>query len=78
MTASRGSWTEAWRRDGCPPLCCSGGLQENDIIISINGQSVVSASDVSDVIKKENTLNMVVRRGNEDVMVTVVPEEVDP
>ncbi|KAG8517375.1 Serine protease HTRA1 [Galemys pyrenaicus] len=56
----------------------AGGLKENDVIISINGQSVVSASDVSDVIKKEDTLNMVVRRGNEDIMITVVPEEIDP
>lgn len=62
----------------CFPLCYSGGLKENDVIISINGQSVVSANDVSDVIKKENTLNMVVRRGNEDIMITVIPEEIDP
>lgn len=39
---------------------------------------MVSASDVSDVIKKESTLHMVVRRGNEDTMITVVPEEIDP
>jgi HtrA serine peptidase 1 len=56
----------------------SGGLKENDVIISINGQSVVTANDVSDVIKKENTLNMVVRRGNEDIVITVIPEEIDP
>lgn len=59
-------------------LSCSGGLKENDVIISINGQSVTSANDVSDVIKKESTLNMVVRRGNEDIMITVIPEEIDP
>ncbi|TKC35923.1 hypothetical protein EI555_012149 [Monodon monoceros] len=56
----------------------AGGLKENDVIISINGQSVISANDVSDVIKKESTLNMVVRRGNEDIMITVIPEEIDP
>ncbi|OBS66532.1 hypothetical protein A6R68_04927 [Neotoma lepida] len=56
----------------------AGGLKENDVIISINGQSVVTANDVSDVIKKESTLNMVVRRGNEDIMITVIPEEIDP
>lgn len=48
------------------------------MIISINGQSITSASDVSDIIKKDSTLNMVVRRGNEDVMLTVTPEEIDP
>lgn len=48
------------------------------MIISINGQAIISANDVSDIIKKDSTLNMVVRRGNEDIMVTVVPEEIDP
>lgn len=56
----------------------SGGLKENDVIISINGQAIISASDVSDLIKKDNILNMVVRRGNEDIMITVIPEEIDP
>ncbi|POI31308.1 hypothetical protein CIB84_004941, partial [Bambusicola thoracicus] len=56
----------------------AGGLKDNDVIISINGQSITSASDVSDIIKKDSTLNMVVRRGNEDVMLTVIPEEIDP
>ncbi|XP_005048862.1 PREDICTED: serine protease HTRA1 [Ficedula albicollis] len=56
----------------------AGGLKDNDVIISINGQSISSASDVSDIIKKDSTLHMVVRRGNEDVMLTVVPEEIDP
>ncbi|XP_074764011.1 serine protease HTRA1 isoform X2 [Athene noctua] len=56
----------------------AGGLKDNDVIISINGQSISSASDVSDIIKKDSMLNMVVRRGNEDVMLTVVPEEIDP
>lgn len=55
-----------------------GGLKENDVIISINGQSILSANDVSDVIKKDNTLSLVVRRGNEDIILTVIPDEIDP
>ncbi|XP_058400374.1 serine protease HTRA1-like [Diceros bicornis minor] len=55
----------------------AGGLKENDVIISINGLSVVSANDISNVIKKESTLNMAVPRGNEDIMITVIPEEID-
>ncbi|GAA6090222.1 serine protease HTRA1B, partial [Tachysurus ichikawai] len=55
-----------------------GGLQESDVIISINGQRITSASDVSDAIKKDNTLRTVVRRGNEDVILTIVPEEIEP
>ncbi|KAL7869955.1 hypothetical protein AOLI_G00139430 [Acnodon oligacanthus] len=55
-----------------------GGLQESDVIISINGQRISSASDVSAAIKKDETLRAVVRRGNEDVILTIIPEEIDP
>ncbi|XP_068455355.1 serine protease HTRA1B-like [Clinocottus analis] len=54
------------------------GLQEKDVIISINGERITSASDVSAAIKRDDTLRAVVRRGNEDVLVTIVPEEVEP
>ncbi|KAK1905221.1 Serine protease HTRA1A [Dissostichus eleginoides] len=53
------------------------GLKEHDVIISINGQRISSATDVSAIIKKENTLRVVVRRGNEDAILTVVPVEID-
>ncbi|TUD36248.1 Serine protease HTRA1A [Bagarius yarrelli] len=55
-----------------------GGLQEHDVIISINSQQITSASDVSAAIKKDSTLRTVVRRGNEDVILTIVPEEIEP
>ncbi|XP_061896348.1 serine protease HTRA1B-like, partial [Entelurus aequoreus] len=54
------------------------GLQDSDVIISINGERVTSASDVSAAIKRDATLRMVVRRGNEDVVVSVLPEEAEP
>ncbi|XP_053731818.1 serine protease HTRA1A-like [Synchiropus splendidus] len=54
------------------------GLKEHDVIISINGQRISSATDVSTVIKTGDSLRVVVRRGNEDVIVTVVPMEIDP
>lgn len=54
------------------------GLKESDVIISINGERITSASDVSAAIKRDDTLRMVVRRGNEDVILTIIPEEVDP
>ncbi|KAK1166590.1 serine protease HTRA1B-like isoform X1 [Acipenser oxyrinchus oxyrinchus] len=56
----------------------AGGVKEHDVIISINGKLITSSSDVSDAIKKDSTLRMVVRRGNEDVILTVVPDEIDP
>ncbi|XP_042289469.1 serine protease HTRA1A-like isoform X2 [Thunnus albacares] len=54
------------------------GLKEHDVIISINGQRISSATDVSTVIKRDDTLRVVVRRGNEDAILTVVPMEIDP
>lgn len=54
------------------------GLSEGDVIISINGERVTSASDVSAAIKREETLRAVVRRGNEDTILTIVPEEIEP
>uniref|UniRef100_A0AAY5EWA4 PDZ domain-containing protein n=1 Tax=Electrophorus electricus TaxID=8005 RepID=A0AAY5EWA4_ELEEL len=54
------------------------GLKESDVIISINSQRITSASDVSATIKKDDTLRTVVRRGNEDIILTIVPEEIDP
>ncbi|XP_076844027.1 serine protease HTRA1B isoform X2 [Brachyhypopomus gauderio] len=56
----------------------AGGLKESDVIISINSQPITSASDVSTAIKKDDTLRIVVRRGNEDAILTIVPEEIDP
>lgn len=54
------------------------GLQESDVIISINGEPVASASDVSAAIRQGEKLRTVVRRGNEDVILTIIPEEVEP
>lgn len=54
------------------------GLKEGDVIISINSEAVASASDVSAAIKRDDKLRTVVRRGNEDVILTIVPEEIDP
>lgn len=54
------------------------GLQESDVIISINGEQITSASDVSAAIKRDESLRTVVRRGNEDIILTIVPEEIDP
>uniref|UniRef100_UPI00398EFAD1 serine protease HTRA1B n=1 Tax=Pristiophorus japonicus TaxID=55135 RepID=UPI00398EFAD1 len=56
----------------------SGGLKDNDVIISINNQLVTSASDVSEAIKKDSSLTIVVRRSNEDVIINVVSEEIEP
>lgn len=55
-----------------------GGVKENDIIISVNGVRISSSSDVSAVVNSHAVLRIIVRRGNEDVPLTVVPMEIDP
>lgn len=59
-------------------LSSSAGLKEHDVIISINGHRISTATDVSAAIKRDDTLKVVVRRGNEDAILTVVPIEIDP
>lgn len=69
---------EALNHSSLHLLSFSGGLKEHDVIISINGQRISSATDVSAAIKREGNLRIVVRRGNEDAILTVVPVEIDP
>ncbi|XP_041066157.1 serine protease HTRA1B [Carcharodon carcharias] len=56
----------------------NGGLKDNDVIISINNQLVTSSSDVSEAIRKDPSLSILVRRSNEDVIINVVTEEIEP
>ncbi|MGH0138055.1 UNVERIFIED_CONTAM: hypothetical protein FKN15_064166 [Acipenser sinensis] len=55
----------------------SSGMKDHDVIISINSQTVNITEDVSKAVQSDSILSVVVRRGNEDVMLTVVPEEID-
>ncbi|XP_063291356.1 serine protease HTRA1 [Pelobates fuscus] len=53
------------------------GLKESDVIISIGGKTVTSSNDVSDAVRQDSILRIVVRRGNEDIAITVTPTEID-
>ncbi|XP_073510032.1 serine protease HTRA1-like [Phyllobates terribilis] len=53
----------------------SAGMKDHDVIISINGRTVSTTEDVSEAVKISETLSIVVRRGNEDIILNVVPEE---
>uniref|UniRef100_A0A8D0GYC9 HtrA serine peptidase 4 n=1 Tax=Sphenodon punctatus TaxID=8508 RepID=A0A8D0GYC9_SPHPU len=59
------------------PLTFNAGVRDGDVIISINGRTVTSTTDVSEATKNSNTLSIVVRRGNEDMILTVTPDEID-
>lgn len=58
-------------------LTCSAGLTEHDVIISINGRDISSMQEVSDAVQSGAALSVLVRRRDEDVSLTVVPEDVD-
>ncbi|XP_072255877.1 serine protease HTRA4 [Pyxicephalus adspersus] len=53
----------------------SAGMKDHDVIISINGRTVSTTEEVSEAVKISETLSIVVRRGNEDIILNVVPEE---
>uniref|UniRef100_UPI00398F7504 serine protease HTRA1-like isoform X1 n=2 Tax=Pristiophorus japonicus TaxID=55135 RepID=UPI00398F7504 len=55
----------------------SAGLRDRDIIISINGNTITTSEQVSEAIKNNDTLSLVVRRGNEDLMITVIPDIIE-
>lgn len=44
----------------------------------MNGHRISSAADVSAAIKRDASLRVVVRRGNEDAIITIVPMEIEP
>nr|XP_020635919.1 serine protease HTRA4 isoform X1 [Pogona vitticeps] len=55
----------------------SAGLEDGDVIIAINGKTVTSTHDVTDTVQRSDNLAIVVRRGNEDIILTVRPDEID-
>ncbi|XP_030647322.1 serine protease HTRA1 [Chanos chanos] len=55
----------------------SSGISNHDVILSINGQQVHSTEDVSNAVQSGEVLSVVVRRANRDIILTVIPEEMD-
>ncbi|KPP74187.1 hypothetical protein Z043_106664, partial [Scleropages formosus] len=55
----------------------SSGIKNRDVIVSINGQPIQTTEDVSEAVQSASSLSVAVRRADEDVTLTVVPEEID-
>ncbi|XP_078522607.1 serine protease HTRA1-like [Lissotriton helveticus] len=53
------------------------GMRDHDVIISINGKTVTATEEVSEAVKRSDTLSIVVRRGNEDVILNITPDEIN-
>ncbi|XP_006900335.1 PREDICTED: serine protease HTR4-like [Elephantulus edwardii] len=52
----------------------SSGLRDRDVIISINGQPVTTTTDVIEAVKDSDSLSIMVRRGSQTLILTVIPE----
>ncbi|XP_055972865.1 serine protease HTRA4 [Sorex fumeus] len=55
----------------------SSGLRDHDVIVSINGQPVTTTTDVTEAVKNNDFLSIVVRRGSLTLILTVAPEIID-
>ncbi|XP_031733216.1 serine protease HTRA1 [Anarrhichthys ocellatus] len=55
----------------------SADLIDRDVVIGINGRPVRTTQDVSEAIRSGGTLSVTVRRKDEDVTLTITPEETE-
>uniref|UniRef100_UPI00358F46C7 serine protease HTRA2, mitochondrial-like n=1 Tax=Myxine glutinosa TaxID=7769 RepID=UPI00358F46C7 len=53
------------------------GVVPGDIVLKANGKPVRSAADIYTAVSSQPSLTLVVRRGNQEITLTVTPEAVD-
>uniref|UniRef100_A0A8C6XFV8 PDZ domain-containing protein n=1 Tax=Naja naja TaxID=35670 RepID=A0A8C6XFV8_NAJNA len=53
------------------------GLKDGDVIIAINEKQVTSTHEVTEAVRNNSILAVIVRRGNEDIILTVTPDQID-
>lgn len=52
-------------------------MRDHDVIVSINGQPVTTVTDVTEAVKDNDSLSIMVRRGSQTLILTVTPEIID-
>ncbi|XP_059920359.1 serine protease HTRA1 isoform X2 [Gadus macrocephalus] len=55
----------------------SAGVRTHDVILRINGRAVETTQDVSEAVANDDLLSVVLRRGDRDVTLTIVPAQID-
>ncbi|CAL8327568.1 unnamed protein product [Arctogadus glacialis] len=55
----------------------SAGVMTHDVILRINGRAVETTQDVSEAVANDDLLSVVLRRGDRDVTLTIVPAQID-
>ncbi|XP_023422752.2 serine protease HTRA3 isoform X1 [Cavia porcellus] len=53
-----------------------GGIQDGDIIVKVNGRPLADSSELQEAVLTESPLLLEVRRGNDDLLFSIVPEVV--
>nr|XP_017497465.2 serine protease HTRA3 isoform X5 [Manis javanica] len=53
-----------------------GGIQDGDIIVKVNGRPLADSSELQEAVLSESPLLLEVRRGNDDLLFSIVPEVV--
>ncbi|KAL7875925.1 hypothetical protein AOLI_G00108880 [Acnodon oligacanthus] len=51
-----------------------GGIKDGDIIVKLNGQPLLSTSDLKDALTEDTALLLEVRRGNDDLLFNIEPD----
>ncbi|KAM8939848.1 serine protease HTRA3 [Pelodytes ibericus] len=51
-----------------------GGIKDGDIIVKVNGRSLMTSSDLHQAVLNESPLLLEVRRGNDDLLFNIVPD----
>lgn len=63
--------------DACRCFLHSAGVIDHDVIISINGRPIHSTQEVSEAVQSGPVLAAVARRQDQDVSLTIIPEDTD-
>ncbi|XP_040892295.1 serine protease HTRA3-like [Toxotes jaculatrix] len=52
----------------------NGGIKEDDVIVKLNGQPVVTTGDIHEALQGDQALLLEIRRGNDDLLFNIHPQ----
>ncbi len=55
-------------------MCFRGGIRDGDILVKLNGEPLMSTSDLKEALNQDTTLLLEVRRGNDDLLFNIEPD----
>lgn len=55
-------------------LCHRAGVKAGDVVLEINGQASRRAEDVYEAVRTQQSLTLLLRRGHDTLLLSVIPE----